>query len=152
MNLGSCSNQQLLSDVMRLCGSERESTAKLVTYISEIEERRLHLEAGFSSLFEFCVQELRLSEGEAFRRIAAARLGRRFPVIHALIASGAVHLSALELLRERLTEDNHRELLEAVSGKSKREVEKILAARFPKPDVPSRIRKRETKRSNSRAA
>jgi 5-methylcytosine-specific restriction endonuclease McrA len=112
-----------------------------VAHLAEIEERRLHLQAGFSSMFEFCTKDLGLGDGEAFRRILAARLGRRFPAIYSLLMSGAVHLSALEMLRERLTEENHEELLCAVSGKSKREVEALLAARFPRPDVPSRIRK-----------
>jgi hypothetical protein len=92
-------------------------------------------------MFEFCTRELGLSEGEAFRRILAARLARRFPVIHDLLVSGAVNLSALELLRERLTQENHAELLEAASGKSKSEIEALLAARFPRPDAPSTIAK-----------
>ena len=52
-----------------------------------------------------------------------------------------MHLSALQLLRERLKDENHVELLEAASGKTKREVEQLLAARFPEPDVPSGVRK-----------
>jgi hypothetical protein len=40
-----------------------------------------------------------------------------------------------------LSQENHAELLEAVSWKSKREVQELLASRFPKPGVPSRIRK-----------
>lgn len=114
-------------------------TAKLVECLAEMEERRLHLLAGFPSMFEFCTKQPKMSEGEAFRRILAARLGKRFPVVHALLASGAVHLSALALLRDYLTEENHAELLEAVSGKSNRDVQLLLARRFPQPDSPSRI-------------
>jgi 5-methylcytosine-specific restriction endonuclease McrA len=141
MDLSHFSNRELLSSVQNFVGEEREATAKLVACLGEVEERRLHLEAGFSSMFAFCTRELGMSENEAFRRLVAARLGRRFPVIHLHLASGAVHLSALELLREHLTEDNHVELLEAVSRKSKHEVQALLALRFPKPDVPSTIRK-----------
>jgi 5-methylcytosine-specific restriction endonuclease McrA len=130
-----------LSDVRRLVGEEREVTAKLVAYLGEVEERRLHLEAGFPSMFAFCIKELGMSENEAFRRLNAARLGRRFPVVHELLASGAVHLSALELLREYLTDENHLELLGGVSGRSKTEVLALLALRFPKADVPTTIRK-----------
>ena len=140
MNLGGHTDGALLSDVRGLIGSQRELTARLIIYLAEIEHRRLHLLAGFSSMFEFCVRELHLSEGEAFRRLAAARLGRRFSVIHSLIASGEVHLSALTLLRRHLTEANHVELLQAVCGKSKREVEMLLAARFPRQDEPTRVR------------
>jgi hypothetical protein len=141
MDLSHRSDCDLLTNVTKLVASHREMTANLVVYLAEIEERRLHLQAGFSSMFAFCVTKLGLGDGEAFRRILAARLGRRFPAVYPLLASGAVHLSALELLRERLTEENHAELLGAVSGKSKREVEALLAARFPKPDLASSIRK-----------
>jgi 5-methylcytosine-specific restriction endonuclease McrA len=133
------SDDELLSTARRLIGAERKLTAKLVTYLAEIEDRRLHLVAGYSSMFDFCTRGLGLSENEAFRRIAAARLGRRFPIVHSLLASGAVHLTTLELLREHLTDENQRELLEFVSGRSKREVEALLATRFPKPAAPSKI-------------
>ncbi len=140
MNPRERSDTELLSETRRLLGAERKLVATLVAYFAEIEERRLHLIAGFSSMFDFCTHGLGLSENEAFRRIAAARLGRRFPVVHSLLASGAVHLTTLELLREHLTDENHEELLATVSRKTKREVEALLAARFPKPDAPSKIR------------
>jgi hypothetical protein len=134
-----CTDQELFSTVATLVGLHREMTAKLVAYLAEIEERRLHLMAGFSSMFELCTKQLGMSEGEAFRRILAARLGRRFPLVYSLLATGDVHLSALELLRDHLTDENHAELLRASAGKSKREVEALVARRFPRPDVPTRV-------------
>jgi 5-methylcytosine-specific restriction endonuclease McrA len=131
---------ELLSETRRLLGAERKLIATLVAFLAEIEERRLHLVSGFASMFAFCTRGLGMSENEAFRRIAAARIGRRFPVVHSLLASGAVHLTTLELLRNHLTEENHVELLESATGKTKREVEALLANRFPQPDAPSKIR------------
>jgi 5-methylcytosine-specific restriction endonuclease McrA len=141
VDLSRFTDEELLSGVRSIAGEERRATANLVAYLGEVEVRRLHLEAGFPSMFAFCTGELGMSENEAFRRLLAARLGRRFPVIHSLLASGALHLSALELLREHLTEENHADLLEAVSGRSKSEILAVLAARFPKADVASTIRK-----------
>jgi 5-methylcytosine-specific restriction endonuclease McrA len=135
------SDEELLSGVTKLTGSHRELTALIVAHLAEIEERRLHLLAGFSSMFDFCQRKLGFSEGEAFRRILAARLARRFPVVISLLASGRLNLSALELLREHLTEENHAELFAAVSWKRKLDLQMILAARFPRPDRPSRIRR-----------
>jgi hypothetical protein len=43
------------------------------------------------------------------------------------------------LLKHHLTADNFAELMAATRGKSKREVQTLLAARAPKPDVPSTI-------------
>jgi len=56
-----------------------------------------------------------------------------------MIERGEIHLTALLLLRERLTDDNHEDLLRAASGKTKSQVQELLAARFPRPDVPSLI-------------
>jgi hypothetical protein len=140
-DIHSLSNEALICRLDALIGSQREITARLIGYLAEIEDRRLQLAAGYSSMFEFCTSRLRMSEGEAFRRITAARLVKAFPVIVGLIESGALHLSGLAMLREHLTADNHVELLGAASGKSKRAIEALVATRFPKPDVPARIRK-----------
>jgi 5-methylcytosine-specific restriction endonuclease McrA len=59
--------------------------------------------------------------------------------VYDLLASGRVHLSTLQLLRDQLTDENHEELLTAVSGKGRREVQTLLAVWFPRPDRPSRI-------------
>jgi hypothetical protein len=135
------SDEELLRGIDSHLGSERQSLAHFVGYLGEVEQRRLHLRAGYASMFDFCTRKFCLSEGEAFRRITAARLSRRFPVIPELLERGAVHLSALVLLRDHLTDDNHSELLREAVGKSKLELQELLAARFPQPDVPSRMRK-----------
>jgi hypothetical protein len=140
MDLRKTPDHELLSDVAKLLGAHRELTARLVAHLAEIEDRRLHLFSGFSSMFDFCQKKLGMSEGEAFRRILAARLSRHFPGVISRLATGNVNLSTLELVRDRLTDENHEELLDAVAHRSKREVMEYLAARFPRPDTPSRIR------------
>jgi len=71
--------------------------------------------------------------------MTAARLVQRFPKILDSLARGEVHLSALVLLRDHLTEDNHEALLRAAVGKTKLEIEEMIATWSPRPDVPSRI-------------
>ena len=75
------SDDELLNQIPSLLGSERQLLTRLILYLAEVEDRRLHLRAGYSSMFEFCTEKLRLSEGESFRRLTAARLSRRFPVV-----------------------------------------------------------------------
>ena len=146
------SDEELLARVESVLGSERRMLTQLVYYLAEVEDRRLHLRAGYSSMFAFCTEKLRLSEGETFRRLNAARLSRRFPLVLELLESGALHLSALVPLRDHLTEDNHVELLGAASGKNKGELLGLLAARFPKPDVPSIIRKLPARKNSAKVA
>ena len=84
---------------------------------------------------------LRFSEAEAFFRIKAARAAKRFPIIFEMLAAGSLTLTTVKLLAPYLTRDNHLKLLGAASGRSKREVEELLARRYPQPDVPTSVRK-----------
>src|SRR5207247_7091142 len=84
---------------------------------------------------------LRLSGHEAYHRIEAARLARRFPMVLRMLAEGALNLTTARLLGPHLDHENHEALLADAAGKSKREVEVLLAKTFPLPDVPSAIRK-----------
>ena len=124
------SNEELLSTLDSLSACERKLVARVVWMLMEIEDRRLHLELAYSSMFSFCTSKLQMSAGEAYRRIVAARLARRFPEIIGLLEGGAIHISALELLRDHLTDKNHQELLSAASGKTKSEIEALLARNF----------------------
>jgi hypothetical protein len=135
------SNQQLLDSLGRVLRTQRQSLAELVAHLGEVEERRLHLEAAYGSLFDYCVRKLEMSEDEACRRIDLARLTRKFPAFFPLLARGEISLSAALILKAVLTPDNQRELIEAARLKSIREVREMVAARFPSPDVPSTIRK-----------
>ena len=120
---------------------ERRSTAQLVGHLAEFDARRLHLKAGFSSLFAYCIEVLGLSEHGAYNRIEAARAARRFPTILERLQRGSLNLATVRLLVPHLTEESHRQLLDAAAGHTKRDVEELLARRFPRPDVPSSIRK-----------
>jgi len=135
------SDAALEAEVKRLAHCEREATVHLVTHLAELDARRLYLGAGFSSLFTYCTTVLRLSEHESYNRIEAARAARRYPIILRMLVEGALNLTTVRLLAPQLTDENHEQLLAAASGRSKREVEELLARQFPRPEVPSSIRK-----------
>jgi hypothetical protein len=139
--LRALSDDELLADLGRLVGARQRLTARMLLYLGEIEERRLHLKAAYPSMFEFLLNELGMSEGEAYRHLAGARLGRAFPLVIELVESGKLHLSGLVLLRDFLTEQNHVELLNDAASKTTRAIEALLVARFPKPAVEDTIRK-----------
>jgi hypothetical protein len=139
--LEALSNEQVLSGLQRTLLSGQRLTAELVAHLAEVEDRRLHLDAACSSMFGYCVTRLRLSEDEACRRIHVARLARRFPAIFPLLARGEVSLSVVALLKPHLTSENASHLLAAVSGTSVQRAREVLAAHFPRPDVPATVRK-----------
>ncbi len=142
--LSRLSDQDLVAQVARLAVAERNSTAALIAHLAELYGRRLHERAGYSSLFTFCTAALHLSEYEAYDRMKAAKVARRYPVVLGMLASGDLTLTTIRLLAPHLTASNHRELFTAASGKGKRQVQELLAERFPEPDVCSSVRKLPT--------
>lgn len=94
-NLSLVSDEQLLQGLSGLLAGSARVEARVVAHLAEVEERRLHLKAATSSMFDYCLRRLGLSESEAFHRITAARLARRFPVILELLEARSIHLSAL---------------------------------------------------------
>ena len=84
-------------------------------------------------------ERLGLSADATQKRIQVARASRRFPRLLDCLTSGRVHLSGLNLLAPHLTADNVEDLLERAAGKSKREIEVLIAEILPRPDVASRM-------------
>src|SRR6187431_1032075 len=139
--LKSLADNELLAGLSSIVGRRNQITAEFLAYLAELDERQIFLDLGFASLFEFCVEKLGLCESTAGRHIAAARVCRNHPEVFALVASGALHASALSLLRKHVTPENAAELFELSAHCSARKVEELLAARFPRPDVRDLVRR-----------
>ncbi len=134
-------NDRLLHELRSTYGDELSSLVKMVRLLEEVDRRRLYAELGYSSLFRFCLGVLNMSEHEAYFRIRVARAGRRFAVIFGMIERGEIHLSGVAKLSRHLTAENHRELLEAARGRTKRGIAELIAERFPQADVSTSIRR-----------
>jgi len=124
----------LLRDLGELIARDRANTATLLAHLAEVDARRLYVPAGYSSMHSYCVEELRLSEDAAKRRIQAARAARQFPALFQAIAEGRLHLTGVCLVAPHLTIENSRALTEAASHKRKFELEEFLARHFQVPE------------------
>jgi hypothetical protein len=138
------SNEELLTRMKHLAAREREATVSLIAHLAELDQRRLYLAEGYSSLFSYCTEVLHLSEGAAYRRIEAARTVRRFPIILEMLGQGSVNLTTVNVLAAHLSEDNHREVLKEARHKNKRQIEELRARLDPQPPVPSSVRRLPT--------
>src|SRR5438552_14856340 len=126
-------------------GKEREASVELVAHLAALDARpALFAAAGHGSLFTYCTEVLRLSEDGTCNRIQAARACRDFPMILDLLASGAMSLTSVRILRPHLTPENHEAVLARASGRSRRQIEALIAELAPRPDVPSSARKPPT--------
>lgn len=130
----------LLRDLAALIDQERVTIATVLVHIAEVDARRLYIPGGHPSMFAYCVDELRLSEDAAYKRIQAARAARQFPVLFAALAEGRLHLAAVCLLAPHLTADNVEELVQAATHRRKADVEELLAVRFSPRSVAATVR------------
>ncbi|MBS2014030.1 MAG: HNH endonuclease [Deltaproteobacteria bacterium] len=130
------SDEALLAQLASLCLEGRRLVARVIEHLIAVEDRGLHLRAACDSMWSFCTQRLGMSHGETSRRLHAAKLVRRFPSLLGRIERGEIHLSSLKILGRFLDASNLDALLEAARGKSKLEVQELVARLFPRPDAP----------------
>ncbi|HET9930049.1 MAG TPA: HNH endonuclease signature motif containing protein [Polyangiaceae bacterium] len=133
------SDEELLVATRRLVGRSNQLLALLLGHLAEVEARGLHRIRACSSLYAYCIYELRFSEDEACRRVAAARLVRRFPVLLDVVAAGELHLTGLLMLGPHLTSENLSEVLARSKHRTKKEIARLVRQLDPLPDVPARI-------------
>ena len=139
------SDHDLLTRLDVLAGSEREACAELVAHLAALDSRpAVYAAQGYGSLFSYCTHALRLSEDAACNRIDAARACRRFPVIVDLLTAGQVTLTSVRLLGRHLTPENHQSVLAKARGRSRQQIEVLVAELAPRPDVPTSVRKLST--------
>jgi hypothetical protein len=79
-------------------------------------------------------------EDAACNRIYAARVCRRFPVILDALAAGTLSLTSVRILNAHLTPENQQAVLARARGRSRREIEALVAELAPRPDVASSVR------------
>ena len=134
--LKSLSDSQLLNSLQKLNDKEHEATLQILLYLIEVENRRLYAEEGYSSMFSFCTGYLKYSEGAAHRRIQSARAVKQFPLAYSLLESRYINLCTLSVVSTVLTRENNAELLQAISNKSRREVEALVSTFKPQGTTP----------------
>jgi 5-methylcytosine-specific restriction endonuclease McrA len=141
-------NQELEYKLKSLTREERRITNEILQLIGLADERRLYLERGYSSLFEW-LRSYGYSEGAANRRIQAARISRAVPEVSRKLADGEVNLTTLakaqSVMRaqekatgQRLSVRVKAAAIEKIEHKSTEQAEQTLLSLFP--EAASQIR------------
>jgi 5-methylcytosine-specific restriction endonuclease McrA len=125
--LSTLPDAELVAEVGRRAGRERQATADLIRALIAFDDRRLYLGEGYPSLFAYCTSVLHYSEHGAFNRIEVARAAARWPQLLACLEDGSLHLAGARLLAPHLTAENIDMALAAARYKSKREIEEVAA-------------------------
>ncbi len=140
MQLRLLSNEDLHSDLQSTCGDHRKGLVEILRYLGEVDRRTLYARMGYRSLFAYCLKALKMSENEAGPRVAVARLAKEYPWVLDALAEGDVHLTGLSRLSAHMDFSNCLDLLLMARGKTVKEIDDLMAVRFPQPDVPELLR------------
>src|SRR6266542_1154667 len=136
----------------QLAGSEREVHVEFLLHLAEYELRRAYLEAGFGSIWDYVTRFLHYREGAAQRRIKAARVLRRLPLLAEALREGRLCMSTVALLDPLLTEENAADLVARAAFKTKAEVEYLVVSLQPRDAPKDRVRKLSERRDMASAA
>ena len=133
-SLSSLSDADLLSELRDSLFEERERLVFQLKHLIELERRKLFLH--HQSLWHYLTEELSMDESSAYRRIQGARLLSRFPEIESSLESGRLNLSLLSMAEEffrgeKLSQEEEREVLKSLEGKSCRLAKRELLRRRP---------------------
>ena len=127
-SLKNISNQALLNQLKQLVEQEQSLTISILPHLIEVERRGLYLEMAYSTLTEYCIHELGYGDSSASRRVRAARVIQRIPEVYDLLQKRQITFSAVVQVCRVLTAENKDHLLPRLAGKSRSEIDRIVAA------------------------
>jgi hypothetical protein len=144
VNLKHLSDQNLHLTLVDLARRERALLAQILWHLKEVDRRKLYCDHKCSSLFDYCVKGLGYSEGQASRRVSAARLLKELPEIVENISAGELNLTHLNQAKNFFHEQGitdkskKREVLSKLKGKTTRESEGLLWS-MKNPETPRKM-------------
>lgn len=137
-------NKELLLKTHELVRQERALNTEVLLHLKEIDERRLYLEQGYSSLFDMCLKAFGYSNAAAQRRIEAMRLLRAVPEVESKLKEGRLNLTTAAQIQSFFRQETHPsshqeklELLESLENKPSKDVERELIKRNPEMKLTS---------------
>jgi len=116
--------------------------SELLVILEKVDRKRIFLEMGYSSLFTYITQSLKLSESVAYNFSAVLRKSYKIPELKKEIITGGLSLSQARRLTPVLSEnnssgDNQQWILKGKTM-TQRELEKDIARTRPQRDLPEK--------------
>lgn len=144
MKLKHLSNNDLHSQTKSIAEKERLSTIEVLWHLRENERRMLYAQMGYRDLKEYCVKELKYSEGSSWRRIGAMRLLQELPEVENKIQTGELNLTQISLAKAHFREvkstmEEKQEILASIENQSSKMTERLLAERKPDGLIEKRL-------------
>jgi len=116
-----------------------QSELELIEILQQADQHKVFLDHGHSSLFQYVIETLKLSESVAYNLITVSRKSREIPELKQAIQSGSITLSNARKLSPVLTIENQSDWIQKASSLSARQLEKEIARVNPKLATPEKI-------------
>ncbi len=133
------SDSDLMATADGLVLVHRKATANLLACLVEVVRRDLHLTEGASTLADWCMARWGLSEDQAWTYTKVVEVARKWPLVLEMVADGRLSLSGVRALRQHLSDGNAEGRLREAAGKTRQELQLLMARWSPRPDVPARV-------------
>jgi hypothetical protein len=117
-SLKSLSDKEITGRLRQLVREEQNLTLLILPHVAEVGRRQLYLEKAYSTLTEYCIQELGYGESSAWRRVRAARVIKDIPEVYDLMKSKKLSFSAVLQVANVLHSSNKHTLLPRIVGES----------------------------------
>lgn len=117
---------ELLRRLDDLAQAERKSLPDMLACLAEVERRGLHLDRGFPTLFDYCVERLKWGEGAAMQRLIVSRAATLHHEVYSYLRDGQLNLSAVSRLAPFLTAENRTEILSRAAGRKRAALDEML--------------------------
>lgn len=123
--------QEIHSLAIKASETYRKSEAELLLAISKVDENKVHIHLGYSSLFDYALKVLKLSEACAFNLITVSRKSKTVPELKEAVVSGQLSISKARKITPVLTKENSSTWIEKAISLPKAKLEKEVAALNP---------------------
>lgn len=130
---------QIHSRAVELSNKYKKSEAELIDALQQVDTHKVYLEKGYSSLYQYVIQELKLSEGIAYSLITVSRKAKIVPEIKEEIKNGTMTLSNARRITAVITPENKQEWISKATTLSMRELEKEIVKVAPKLAVQEKV-------------
>lgn len=147
IKLKSLPDHELLARLENLVLRERQVVESLIRHLQEVQDRKLYISMGYTSLFECLVKHFKYSEAVAYSRISVLRIIHSVPETKVALQRGEVSLSTLSLTQsfiqkqekefgQKLPHEIRLNYISAIKNKSTQETKELLATISPAQELP----------------
>jgi hypothetical protein len=117
---------------IQAAGNYRKSESELLAILIKVLNHKVYFHMGYTSLFDYTVKELKLSEGTAYHFIGIAKKSKEVPEIKQAIDVGKITISNARRIVSVITPDNKDLWIEKAASLKQRELEMEIVKVHPK--------------------